>query len=245
MKRTLGAAISVLVLTAGLATPAHAATDVLPDLGSGGLSDFRIEVTSTGEKRLRFTSKIINKGRGPFEVYAKRPNTTTATMTVSQRVHNTAGGYRRIEVTGTHAFYSGDGHNHWHVKGMQSFEIPKLNSDGTEGPIAGSGAKTGFCFFDNTVYKLTLPGAPQSPRYRSCGTQSSLAIKVGVSVGWADTYGASLPYQWIKINGLPDGKYKVRVRTDPKNWFTESVESNNSISTTVRITGNSVVRVVA
>ena len=64
-------------------------------------------------------------------------------------------------------------------------------------------------------------------------------------MGWADTYGADIAYQWIKINGLQDGKYKVRARTDPKNWFVESVESNNSISTTVKIAGNTVVRLSA
>ena len=156
------------------------------------MTDFRIEVTSTGEKRLRFTTQIANLGPGVFEVYAKRPNTSTANMTVFQRVHDTAGGYRSILVTGTHAFYSGDGHNHWHIFKLQEFEIRNLNADGTEGPIAGSGAKTGFCFFDNTVYNLTLPNARQSPRYKGCGTESSLSIKTGVSVGWADTYGASL-----------------------------------------------------
>jgi hypothetical protein len=247
MKKILVIIISGLALIAGLVlvAPSHAATDVLPDLRSRGLTDFRIEVASNGEKRLRFTTQIANLGPGPFEVYAKRPNTDTANMAVFQRVHNTAGGYRSIPVSGTHAFYSGDGHNHWHIFKMQEFEIRKLNADGTEGSIAGSGAKTGFCFWDNTVYNLALPNARQSPRYKGCGTETSLSIKIGVSVGWADTYGANLAYQWIKINGLPDGKYKVRVRTDPKNWFVESVESNNSISTTVKIAGNSVVRLPA
>jgi Lysyl oxidase len=244
MRNLLAVIVTGLVLIASLVlvAPAQAATDVLPDLRTRGLTDFRIQVTSTGEKRLRFTTQIANLGPGPFEVYAKRPNIDTANMTVFQRVHNTAGDYRSIPVTGTHAFYSGDGHNHWHIFKLQEFEIRKLNADGTEGPIAGSGAKTGFCFYDNTVYNLSLPNARQSPRYKGCGTESSLSIKIGISVGWADTYGASLAYQWIKINGLPDGNYKVRIRTDPKNWFAEAVESNNSISTTVKITGNTVVK---
>ena len=127
------------------------------------MTDFRIEVTSTGEKRLRFTTQIANLGPGVFEVYAKRPNTDTANMTVFQRVHDTAGGYRSILVTGTHAFYSGDGHNHWHIFKLQEFEIRNLNADGTEGSIAGSGAKTGFCFYDNTVYNLTPPQRPSEP----------------------------------------------------------------------------------
>jgi Lysyl oxidase len=247
MKKMLVSIISGLGLIAGLVlvAPAHAATEVLPDLRSRGLTDFRIEVASNGDKRLRFTTQIANLGPGPFEVYAKRPTTNTANMAVFQRVHNTAGGYRSIAVSGTHAYYAGDGHDHWHIYKLQELEIRKLKADGTEGSKAGSGAKLGFCFWDNTVYNLTLPNARKSPRYKSCGTETSLSIKTGISVGWADTYGANLAYQWIKINGLPDGKYKVRVRTDPKNWFVESVESNNSISTTVKITGNSVVRLPA
>jgi hypothetical protein len=51
-------------------------------------------------------------------------------MTVTRRVHNTTGGWHWVPVSGTPGFYAGDGHDHWHVYKLQSFEIRKLNADG-------------------------------------------------------------------------------------------------------------------
>jgi Lysyl oxidase len=242
MKNLWAAVVAALLITGLSATPAQAATDVLPDLRTRKLTDFRIENASNGEKRLRFTTQIANAGPGAFEVRMQRSTTTTAQMTVTQRIYNTAGGWRWVQAPGTHGFWGGDGHNHWHVYKLQRFEIRKLNADGSEGPLAGSGAKVGFCFFDNTTYDLSLPNARRSPYYTGCGTTSSLRVTAGISVGWADKYGAGLPKQWIKINGLPDGIYRVRVLTDPQNWFIETSNRNNNTHSDIKITGSTVVK---
>jgi len=242
MKHLLAGIVAGLLITGFSATPSQAATDLLPDLRTRKLTDFRIENASNGEKRLRFTTQIANAGPGAFEVRMDRPSTTTAQMTVIQRIYNTAGGWRWVQVPGTHGFWGGDGHNHWHVYKLQRFEIRKLYADGSEGTLAGSGAKVGFCFFDNTTYNLSLANAPQSPYYKGCGTSTSLRVKTGISVGWADKYGAGLPYQWIKINGLADGIYRVRVRTDPQNWFVETSNTNNNTYSDIKITGSTVVK---
>lgn len=241
MKKVLTIILGALLLLS-LAVSAQAAADKLPDLRTRTLTDFSIQNASNGEKRLRFTTRIANAGPGRFEVLMNRPNTDTAQMTVRQRIWHTDGTSHTIQVSGTHGFYAGDGHDHWHVYKLQDFGIYKINADGTTGTRAGSGAKTGFCFSDNTVYNLTLPGAPQSPYYKGCGTQSSTSVRIGISVGWADTYGANLAYQWIKINGLPDGKYRVIVRTDPSNWFKEANDKNNNTHADIKISGSSVTR---
>jgi hypothetical protein len=240
--RVLAAAVAALLASSLSSAPAQAATDVLPDLRTRRLTDFRIENASNGEKRLRFTTIIANAGPGPFEVRLDRPNTSTAQMTVIQRIYNTAGGWRWVQAPGTHGFWGGDGHSHWHVYKFQRFEIRRLSSGGTEGPLAGSGAKVGFCFYDNTTYNLGLPDAPQSPYYKGCGTTTSLRVKTGISVGWSDKYGWNLNRQWIKINGLPDGNYRVRVLTDPQNWFVETSNTNNNTYSDIRIIGNTVTK---
>ena len=99
MKKTLSIIISGLALIAGLVlvAPAQAATDVLPDLRSPALADFRIENASNGEKRLRFSTRIANAGPGKFEIRMYRPSTTTAQMKVEQRIFNTSGVYRRYK----------------------------------------------------------------------------------------------------------------------------------------------------
>jgi Lysyl oxidase len=106
----------------------------------------------------------------------------------------------------------------------------------------GSGAKTGFCFLDVVTYNLSLPNAPQTKQYTGCGRRASVNVKAGISVGWADKYGAGLAKQWIKINGLPDGNYRVRVKTDPQNWFAETSNTNNDTTANIRISGSTVTK---
>jgi hypothetical protein len=237
------AMIFAVLLSAGSSTQtAGAATELLPDLRMRKLGSFYIQSASNGEKRLRFTTMIANAGPGRFELHGYRANTTVARMNIRQRIYNTAGTYRRIEIptSSTYMFFAGDGHSHWHVYKLQRFEIRPLDANGKEGELKGTGAKTGFCFWDNTKYNLSLTGAPQTPYYTSCGSTASVNVKMGISVGWSDKYPADLAYQWIKINGLRDGDYKVRVVADPQNWFLESNDANNSTWTDIRITGNTV-----
>ena len=234
----IGFTVTLVGLTANI-HDAEAATEQLPDLRMSPLHNFYIQQASNGERRLRFTTRIANAGPGRFELHGYRSDTSTARMNIRQRIYNTSGTYRKIEIprSSTYMFFAGDGHNHWHVYKLQRFEIRPLDANGKEGELKGTGAKTGFCFWDNTTYNLSLPGAPQNPYYTGCGKRESLNVKVGLSVGWRDTYSASLAYQWIKINGLQDGDYRVRVIADPNNWFLETNDANNSTSTDVRISG--------
>ena len=233
--------IATLLVAAGVSLPgpASAAIEQKPDLKMRPPSNFYIQNTTT-EKRLRFQTIIWNAGAGRFDVRLNRPDTATQRMSVKQRVYRSDGTYRSIDVPDSYGFYAGDGHDHWHVFKLQEFTIRPLNADRTSGPIAGRGAKTGFCFYDNVKWNLTLPGAPQSASYTSCGTKSSLSVREGLSVGWGDRYSASTAYQWIKINGLKDGNYRVQVAADPGGKFSESTETNNTSSTYIRISGNTV-----
>lgn len=210
-----------------------AATDQLPDLGMARLADFRIEVTSSGRKLLRFSSTMTNRGAGPFTLRAQRSSTSSA-WAVRQVIRNSAGGSRSV-ATGATMKYGGDGHGHWHINRMVDVDL--WNSSRR---IAG--AKIGFCFFDTTAIALGLPGAPSSPVYREsgCGGQSALTSLMGISVGWGDKYRWSLPYQWIDITGLANGDYRVRAWADARNLFAESSNTNNCTYTRVRISGTSV-----
>jgi hypothetical protein len=50
---------------------------------------------------------------------------------------------------------------------------------------------------------------------------------MGLSTGWGDRYGASLPDQYIDVTELEDGKYRLRATADASNWFKESNDKNN------------------
>jgi hypothetical protein len=216
------------------------AADLLPDLGMARLGGIRTEQTVDGRRLLRFTTVIVNVGRGPFELFGQRASTGATQMSVTQRIYNDAGGSRQVATAATMVF-GGDGHNHWHVRDLETSVLTRLDN----GVKVGTGAKHGFCFFDGKPYRLTLPGAPQSPVYNTgCGTSTSLTVTVGLSVGWGDVYAWSLPDQYVDITGLTSGQYRLATTADLPNWFRESNNSNNRTWVDLQLRGDGSIRVI-
>jgi hypothetical protein len=199
------------------------------------LANIQLDLTSSpGRRLLRFTTVIVNVGVGAFELTGQRPDSTTSTMTVTQRIYNASGGFRDL-ATSASMSYAGDGHNHWHVRDLESYTLYR-KSDGAK---VGTGAKHGFCFSDNVAYRLTLPGAPASARYAGCGTATSLSVTVGLSVGWGDRYGNNLVDQYIDVTGLKAGRYRLNATADASHRFTELGTTNNFTWVDLKITSTS------
>lgn len=230
--RRASAAASLAVV---LAVPAPAfATDYLPDLGMAHPRDLKVE-KSSGRKLLRYTAIVVNVGVGRFEVRGDRPDTASA-MTVTQRIYDdSATGYHDAVVPGAQMFYSGDGHNHWHVGDLETGELLRLDNSTKVGALA----KHGFCFYDNYRYNLSLPGAPLSPFYTSCGTASSLHIVPGLSVGWGDSYPWNVAYQYIDITGVANGRYRLQISASTALGFQESDYTNNVSWVDITLRANS------
>jgi hypothetical protein len=235
-------AVTVVALALALNQPsaAVAAADRLPDLGMAQLHDLSLDTTTIpGRRLLRFTTVIVNVGAGPFETVGSRPDTATTMMTVRQRIYNDAGSSREVSTPAV-MFWAGDGHDHWHVRDAEAYELTRLDN----GRKVGTGAKHGFCYFDNTPYRLWLPGAPGSSVYGGCGTLADLTVTTGLSVGWGDTYPAGIAFQWIDVTGLKSGRYRLRATADPANWFAETNDANNATWVDIRLTSSGV-KVVA
>jgi uncharacterized repeat protein (TIGR01451 family) len=220
---------ATLVLLVGPAPAPAAVGDQLPDLVILPLQDIQID-SSSGRRLLRFTTIIANNGVGRFEVRGKRVSTAEAEMSTSQRIYNGSGGSRDV-VTPAKIFWAGDGHNHWHVRDLETTVLVRVSNSVEVGAIA----KRGYCFYDNYRYKLSLPGAPQTPVYTGCGTSSALAVTMGLSVGWGDRYPYNLAYQYVDITGLADGRYRLITVADASNWFVETNENNNSAMADVQL----------
>jgi hypothetical protein len=223
----------VLVVMQASPRPAYAASDRLPDLRMAQLEKLKIE-SSNGRKLLRFNSIIVNVGAGSFEARGSRPDTNTAQMRVTQRIYNDAGGYRN-RATPAKMYYAGDGHDHWHVRDLQQYELIRRYN----GVQVRTGAKHGFCFYDNYEFGSTRP-AYYTKRGGACGERSDLRVKMGLSRGWGDKYRWSLPDQYIDITGLPPGKYRMRATADPSDWFSERNNTNNFTWVDIKIRGTSV-----
>ena len=224
--RTLAAG-AVLVLALPLvvwAMPANAGTDRLPNLRMAPLTDLHIVKTTDGHKLLKFSMTVVNVGTGAFEVLGTRPDSSSTSWTVSQRIYNDGGGSRDVS-SAAQLVFGGDGHNHWHVRDLESAELIRLDN----GVKVGTSAKRGFCFWDNVAFRTSLPGAPSNFVYgpAGCGTVASTQVDMGLSVGWGDEYPATLPDQNIDITGLTPGRYRLQVTADTGGNFVESNETDN------------------
>jgi hypothetical protein len=215
----------------------------LPDLAVLPPSALQVVVRPGGRKVLRFTSIVANIGRGPLQMVgvAKDGHANRGEkLNVRQQVLEPDGTFtsRRTDAT---MFWSGDGHNHWHVTDIQLATLHSLD-DVEVGPYK----KTGFCFIDSYRYTSNKP-----PHYTSANSvcqvrASNGRVPMGVSVKWGDIYPASIAFQWVDITDVPNGKYRLKVFADPATEklpggnFLESDETNNVGWVKIRIEGQKV-----
>ena len=212
----------------------------LPDLAVLAPFDFRINIHSSGAKRLRFSSVIVNLGPGPFQLYGYDEDGTAVIgdgLLVRQQVLQANGTFVDRDTTAT-MFWSGDGHNHFHAQGLTNLKLH--NSEGKE--VART-RKVGFCFLDSYRYGSTLPSVYNSASH-VCMPAPNGQVPMGISVKWGYIYKSTIAYQWIDITGLPNGVYRVEVVAVPPfatgGRFVEGNEANNRGWTRIRITGTTV-----
>ena len=128
---SLGIAIALMLLLTAFVVqalvpgPVAAASDRLPNLRMLPLSDWRIQDVN-GRRLLRFTTIMGNVGPGHFEVRGRRPDQATMRMRIRQVIFDSAGGWRTVK-TGAVGKYSGDGHDHWHVQRIMTYEMYRVD----------------------------------------------------------------------------------------------------------------------
>ena len=196
-----------------------------------------------GRKLLKFAVVTLNVGPGPSEVIADRSAPSVEEWTAYQTVYNARGkALGSLYEPGIEFYYAGDGHNHWHIRDFDSYEIRD-----SVGKVVRQSEKHGYCQQDNTTYDpmAKQPGIPAEPVYletTSCGKglPQALTIIHGLSRGWGDTYPTELPDQGVDITDLPDGTYNLVVRADAYDFIMESDETNNATSIQITIAGDEV-----
>jgi hypothetical protein len=204
---------------------------LLPNLVMEPLDDWVIE-QAEGRRRLRLTTIMDNVGVGPFELRGNRASLDEQTMAIDQLIYTGHGGFTR-RPTEVLAQYAGDGHDHWHARGVVSMALSPLADPAS----VTAGDKIAFCFFDNLPSNPDLPGASSEPVYRItwCGTPEAYSVRMGLSVGWGDMYSWSFAFQWVDITGLPGGTYQLRATVDAANDYLELDESDNCTMSQIEI----------
>lgn len=222
----LAAALAACALQ-GPASAAAAPRELLPDLRMERPTDLTLERAS-GHYWLRFSAMIANVGDGPLEVRSTRRCPDCPHMRVSQAILQSDGSFK-VRATRTRQRYdNSDGHHHWHVMGMERYELFPMDAPFADGPLTGH--KRGFCFFDGYVRDPSLPNFQPSPKYSyfGCGTPGSQSLLVGLSVGWGDLYPYDFAGQYVDLAGVAPGDYLVCLTADPSNWFREIHDGNNA-----------------
>lgn len=213
---------------------------LLPDLRMAKLTEMRVTYDSSKDRHLlRFTATILNMGDGPFIVRAERDcaGAECPVMDARQRYLRTDGSHDGDARTGTSEYDVGDGHSHWHVMDVESYELIPLDLPPEQASEAVTGSKVGFCFYDTAPRNTSLPGSPSSPVFSEsgCGVPSSTRTRVGVSVGWGDSYAWFLPRQWIMLDKVPSGDYLVCATADPFGQWAETSEDDNQSWTRIHL----------
>ena len=103
-------------------------------------------------------------------------------------------------------------HQHYHFEQFMEYNLLDTN-----GNIAATGHKVGFCLLDDHAWS---PTANPSSKY-DCNNQ-------GIQAGWADVYSAGLPCQYIDITTVPPGDYILQMTVNPDKLIVEANYENNT-----------------
>ncbi len=160
-------------------------------------------VERQGVRRLYFTTKIANLGRGPLIVQGKTEQTPSGPVTRATQIVRRSDGTECTHDAGTFEFHKS--HNHFHVNDFAEYQLRR--DDPFTGPIVARAAKVSFCLID--IEPLRAP-FPQRQVFANCGVQEGVQ---GISPGWADVYDDFYPEQFIELDlcrtdgGVPPGQY--------------------------------------
>lgn len=211
----------------------HPEPSGLPDLVMLPPTDFHIQKQPKGKRWLRFDTVVVNLGPGPFDVLGRQdPADPIGTLDVVQRIATGVPGSEAWveQATPAQMTYSRDGHNHWHVVGLQQWTLTNDKAD-----VLRRGVKTGFCFWDNYRYGSTLAAHYLPSTTSACSRRADGIVPMGMSAGWGDEYPSTIAFQYIDITGLPNGEYLLTLEADWERAFVEGNEDNNKSWARIRI----------
>ena len=237
------AALGASASAAPPAGPAAVGDPLLPDLRTQPPAEIYVQGS-----QLRFSNTIANNGVGPVEIY---PESTAGgdcdgdgdnanDRLAFQRIFldsadpRSPGYFVRSQDTASTTQTVGcmiyhPTHNHWH---FTDFSLYVLLYEPTSARV-GRSEKISFCVIDTDHLFPSRPGSPANSYYgnNGCGPTST----EGMSVGWADTYGAYLDGQSIDIAGRPAGNYCLISRADPVDRLDERIDTNNGRRTRIQL----------
>jgi hypothetical protein len=196
-------------------------TLIKPDITA--LTPLRARVQQRGgSRKLYFTTKIANVGRGPLIIEGKTVQTPFGPVTQATQQVRRSNGTHCQQSVGTFEFHVS--HNHFHLNDFAEYQLRK--GDPYTGEIVARASKISFCLTDNEPLKDSRFNG-QRQVDANCSVQEGVQ---GISSGWADVYDDFYPEQYIELDichptgGVPAGQYWLVNVADPDNLLLEDNE---------------------
>jgi hypothetical protein len=205
-----------------------------PNLRIGPPTDLYVQHAG-GQVRLRATSDVRSRGKGPMELHGRRNGPRS--MRVRQRIYKAGRGHITVPTRATLHFTDvGEyfGGSYWKVHQLAHFEIWSVGRNRRLLHRVRAGPKLNYCLRD---LERTQPGrrSPHHRHYPGCNQNPYQdRVTLGTSVGWSDIYPADYDKQWIDVTGLR-GCFAFVMRVDPRNLLYESNERDNATRRLIRL----------
>jgi hypothetical protein len=235
LRLRLGLSAAMLLSGTLLPSPALAgAANLLPDLQMAPIFGVELKTAKSGHRHLRFGTIVYNVGDGPLEVRGSDARRGSMNRVV-QAIKRGDGTWQKVIKSDARIFYTGDGHDHWHIARFNRAVLTALA--GNVGEV-GALRKIGFCLVDSFTMLNPLTNTPGTSVYGNCGTGGSTRVKMGISVGWGDIYAPETKYQSIDVTGLAAGNYRLCTTTNPSGVWREKAGNHTNNSSWVDVALN-------
>jgi hypothetical protein len=210
-----------------------------PELRTLPASDLTFDRLDDGTYVLRFGNTVWNAGEGRLEIEGNPNPNPNGVKKIYQNLYDAPVGGNLV----SHKQVNSDiiyhpTHMHFHFANFASYLLLQRNAAGVYQETTKKGTKTSFCIMDTERFEGSYPD-----QYRECGT----ALQ-GLTPGWGDTYGYTLPDQWVVLGTQPlaDGEYGIQSTADPKGVLNEgggARETNNTNVTYFTVSGGQITHV--
>lgn len=209
--------------------------DGTPDLGAVPAYNLATENNADDHKDyLDFDATVTNLGSGPLVVEGFRQGDKPV-MTAKQFIYQHGQPVRSATV-GQFEFDTRPGHNHWHMEDIAQYDL--LDASGHRVVLS---EKQSFCLAPTDPIDLTLKGVDWQPDrtalWSACAGDASIWLREVLPAGWGDTYSQTVAGQSFDLSGLPNGRYQVRVTSDPNHKLLETNYGNNSAVQPIELGG--------
>ncbi len=190
----------------------------------------------TGGPTIRFSLGIGNVGEGPLHIILSNIREEDGKSIASGRqiIHNDNGTSREIDVDNFERTLH-DFHEAWHYPGLASFGLYDQNQI-----LVAPGKKTHYCMVDifripdSILAKHNIVNSPTEQVFfyeKGCLPERP-EKDIGISVGWADSYGTSISDQYIDVSGIPSGEYILQLELKKTKLI---LADNDDNKTSIRI----------